>query len=137
MIASAMLADGAIRIPAATKITLRTAKIIHSTILPVDSPATLRAGVAPYSSPNNVSADNDKNATGKTAVYRRISRIGTGLFRFKTGIWTYRIKKSTVCSRLFPTKTRAAAVPLRPLAGVGSWRPIAKVAATWFILTSC
>jgi hypothetical protein len=29
------------------------------------------------------------------------------LFRFKTGIWTYWIKKSTVCSRLFPTKTRA------------------------------
>ena len=46
-------------------------------------------------------------------------------------------QKSTVCSRLFPTKTRIPAAPLRSLAGVGSLRPIAKVAATWFILKSC
>src|SRR5437764_1650451 len=105
-----MLADGAIRVPAATKITLRTAKIIHSTTLPVDSPATLRAGLAPYSNPNNVSTDDDRNATGKTAVHRSMSRIGTVLFRFKTGIWTYWIKKTTVCSRL--ARARSAVTSL-------------------------
>ena len=58
-------------------------------------------------------------------------------FALKPGFGLTGLKNQQFVRGLFPTKTRAPAVPLRPLAGVGSLTPIAKVAATWFILTSC
>ncbi len=78
-----MRLDGAIDVPKATKITLRIAKTIHSTISPVSWPAKDRAYLAPNSIPHNVNADEATKATGNTASQRRASRITIGFVSFR------------------------------------------------------
>jgi hypothetical protein len=73
-----MRSEGAIRVPAATKSTLRIAKTVHSAILPVNSPAKWRACLAPYPIPHSVNTDEEMKATGNTATHKTASRINTG-----------------------------------------------------------